>query len=160
MIGAPDDAQGVATEFDHGGNLLEVVSGEGDVGGFDGDVGSGQAHGDGHVGQRPGWASLMPPPTVATVPGQQGARRDDPVATPDSGQEPGQRSQQCPVRPAGTGCGDLTAQHRHLIRWSWCSPPRSAPSPPGRSPVSRSPSGSLTCPSRRRPRSGRPRSAV
>ncbi len=31
------------------------------------------------------------------------------------GEQPGKGSQQCPVAPAGAGCGDLTAQDRHLV---------------------------------------------
>ncbi|WP_406203954.1 hypothetical protein [Streptomyces decoyicus] len=46
-----DDARGVAAEFDDGGDLSQVVAGQGDVGGFEGDVGGVGAHGDADVGE-------------------------------------------------------------------------------------------------------------
>jgi hypothetical protein len=30
-------------------------------------------------------------------------------------EQPSQGSKQCPIGPAGARCGDLTAQHRHLV---------------------------------------------
>jgi hypothetical protein len=66
------------------------------------------------------WASrgrwLSPPaPDQALVPGQQGARGDDPMTPQDTRQQPSQGSQQCPIRPARARCSDLTAQHCHLV---------------------------------------------
>ena len=50
----------------------------------------------------------------AAVPGQQRARRDEPVA-PQRRQQPGQRGQHCAVGPVRFRPGDLTPQHCHLV---------------------------------------------
>jgi hypothetical protein len=47
----------------------------------------------------------------AAVPGQQRARRDEPMAAQHSWQQPGQRCQDCAVGPVGLGPGGLTAEY-------------------------------------------------
>ena len=45
----------------------------------------------------------------AAVPGQQGGRRDEPVAAQFAGQDPGQGGQESPVGPGWTGWAELAA---------------------------------------------------
>ncbi len=51
----------------------------------------------------------------SAVPGQRRARRDQPVGTQHSRQQPGQRRQDRPVGPVRLGPGDLTAQYSDLM---------------------------------------------
>ena len=51
----------------------------------------------------------------AAVPGQQRARRDDPMGAQHGWQQPGERRQDCPVGPVRLRPGDLTPQHRDLM---------------------------------------------
>ena len=51
----------------------------------------------------------------APVPGEQGARRHDPVQPEASGQQPRQRGDHGAVGPVRLRAGDLTAQHRDLV---------------------------------------------
>ena len=65
---------------------------------------------------RPGSARIRPlARDQPAVPGQQRARRDQPVGTQHSRQQPGQRRQDRPVGPVRLGPGDLTAQHSDLM---------------------------------------------
>jgi hypothetical protein len=51
----------------------------------------------------------------ATMPRQQGARRDEPMSAQPRRQQPGQRRQHRPIGPARLRPRHLTAQHRHLM---------------------------------------------
>ncbi|MEV8064349.1 MULTISPECIES: hypothetical protein [Streptomyces] len=49
------------------------------------------------------------------VPGQQGARGDDLAFAQGLGDQSGHNGEQCAVRPAGLGRGDLSTQNRELV---------------------------------------------
>ena len=49
------------------------------------------------------------------MPGQQRARRDEPVGAQHSRQQPGQRCQDRPVGPVRLGPGDLAPEQRDLM---------------------------------------------
>jgi hypothetical protein len=49
------------------------------------------------------------------VPGQQRARRDEPIGPQHAWKQPGQRRQDRPVSPVQLWPGDLTAEHRDLM---------------------------------------------
>jgi hypothetical protein len=49
------------------------------------------------------------------MPGQQGARRHDPVQPQATGQQPGQRGEHDAVSPVRSRARDLTPQHRNLM---------------------------------------------
>ena len=49
------------------------------------------------------------------MPGQQRARRDEPMGAQHGWRQPGQRGQDRPVGPVRFRPGDLTPEHRHLM---------------------------------------------
>ena len=51
----------------------------------------------------------------SAVPGQQRARRDQPMTAQHGWKQPGQRRQDCPVGLVRLRPGDLTAEHRDLM---------------------------------------------
>ena len=69
------------------------------------------------AGPRPTRPVRVRPPArdQPAVPGQQRARRDEPVGAQHSRKQPGQRRQDRPVGPVRLGPGDLTAEHRNLM---------------------------------------------
>jgi hypothetical protein len=66
------------------------------------------------AGARPAWPVRVRPFACdqLAVPGQQCARRDEPMGAQHSWEQPGQRRQDRPVGPVRPGPGDLTAEHR------------------------------------------------
>ncbi|WP_326623271.1 hypothetical protein OG863_40115 [Streptomyces decoyicus] len=93
-----DDAQGVAAEFDDGGDLSQVVAGQGDVGGFEGDVGGVCAHGDADVGEG-GGDGLCP---ANSSPGRHSWLSQPPATS----RRP---------HPARSGCCSLTRERTKLL---------------------------------------------
>ena len=69
------------------------------------------------AGPRAAWPVRVRPLACdqAAVPGQQRARRDEPVGAQRGWQQPGQRRQDRPVGPVRLGPGDLTPEHRDLM---------------------------------------------
>jgi hypothetical protein len=72
---------------------------------------------DGLIDPRAAWPVRIRPLACdqAAVPGQQRARRDEPMGAQHGGQQPGERCQDRPIGPVRLRPGDLTPQHRDLM---------------------------------------------